>query len=264
MSIDQFIPMRFIPLLIITILSLTLLLGGCKEELAEPTDFKYEYYPLEIGRSWTYRQDSIIFDPDVGMVRRDSTTSFLREDIVDTLRNNSGELLYRVEQFVRMADTLPWQIQKVLTMNRNEQQAVRTIDNLRFVKLIFPPANRQRWDGNASFDEFTKVTLAGENVEMFKGWSYVIANIDTTLQLGDLSFEQVVKVEPSDYQSLIELRSVQEYYAPEVGLVYRELFILDTQCQYCCNADFVLCDGLPWVDKAEAGFILRQQLIDYQ
>mgnify|MGYP005666398915 CR=1 FL=1 len=256
--------MRFLSALIIGCFLLIVWFSACKRELAEPIDFKYEYFPLEIGRSWTYQQDTIIFDPDVGVVRKDSTTTFLREVIVDTFRNNTGELLFRVEQYSRTADTLPWQIKKVLTMNRNAEQAVRTIDNLRFVKLIFPPTNRQRWDGNASFDEFTKVTLAGENVEMFKGWSYVITNSDTTLQLGDLSFEQVVKVEPSDYVSFIELRSVQEYYAPEVGLVYRQLFILDTQCNYCCNTDFDLCDMLPWEEKAEAGFILRQQLIDYQ
>ncbi|GJM32453.1 MAG: hypothetical protein DHS20C18_14540 [Saprospiraceae bacterium] len=256
--------MRPIPIFIVGILLVLLLNNACKEELAPASDFGYEYYPLDIGRYWEYRQDTVIFDPDIGMVRKDSSSSFVREEIVDTLRDNTGALLYRLEHYERAADSLPWQINGVYTLGRNEQQAIRTEDNLRFIKLVFPPNIFKQWNGNASFDEFLEVSVAGESVEMFKGWSYSITNSDTTLQLGDFSFDKVVKVQPSDYESFIELRSVQEYYAPEVGLVYRELWILDTQCEYCCNFNGDLCDMFSWDEKAEAGFILRQQLIDYQ
>ena len=90
---------------------------ACNKSEIEDTgieDFGYDYFPLEVGRSWEYEVDSIIYDPVVGGTAVDSFRTFIRESVVDTLLDNTGEVLYRVERYYRRSDTLAWQIEKCL------------------------------------------------------------------------------------------------------------------------------------------------------
>jgi len=253
------------PVLVIALLS-TLLLSCNQQELEDiPVDYGYEYYPLEVGRSWTYQVDSITFDPAVGGTAIDSFRTFLREVIVDTLLDAAGQTQYRVEQYYRRHDSLPWQISKVLTMAREERRALRTEDNLKFVKIPFPIKDADTWDGNQFFDEQTTfVLIRGEQVAMFKDWAYSVLQEGKQAIIGDLEFEEVANLQNADDESQIERRYAIEQYAKNVGLIYRELEILDTQCQVCCASDFETCEGIPWRDKAEKGMIVRQQLIRYE
>ena len=245
---------------------------ACNKSEIEDTgidDFGYDYFPLEVGRSWEYEVDSIIYDPAVGGTAIDSFRTFIRESVADTLLDNAGEVLYRVERYNRRSDTLPWQIETVLTLSRNEQRATRTEDNLRFTKLVFPVKAGKYWDGNAFFDASRPVFVAGETVQMFKGWQYRILEAGVTATIGGLEFDEVVTVQNADNRYLgnfLELRLATEQYARGVGLAYRELYILDTSCQVCCsgNTEDGLCESLPWEERAEKGFRLRQRLIRYQ
>ena len=259
------------PVLAIALLS-TLLISCNQQELEDITvDYGYEYFPLEVGRSWTYQVDSITFDPAVGGTAIDSFRTFLREVIVDTLLDAAGQTQYRVEQYYRRHDSLPWQISKVLTMAREERRALRTEDNLKFVKMPFPIREGNRWDGNQFFDEQTTyIPIKGEQVLMFKFWDYRVLDTEQSLQIGDFSFDNVVNIQNADFEDIYQLRNVEEKYAKDIGLSYRELNILDTQCEVCCpipgidSVDVDKCDTLAWRDKAEKGMIIRQQLIRYE
>ena len=59
---------------------------------------------------------------------------------------------------------------------------------------------------------------------------------------------------------LIPIRRGFEQYAPNVGLVYRELAGLDTQC----GGNPGDCIDIPWEQKAEKGFIVRQTLLEFR
>jgi hypothetical protein len=65
-----------------------------------------------------------------------------------------------------------------------------------------------------------------------------------------------------DETNAIERRLSRVKYAKHIGVVYRELWILDSQ--YCnqipAPAD---CLTKPWVEKAEKGYILRQVITGY-
>lgn len=229
-------------------------------------DHGYDYFPLEVGRSWIYQVDSITYDPALNGTAVDSIRTFVREVIVDTLTGNDGGLLFRAERYERLSDSLPWEIRKVFTLSRDEQRAFRTEDNLRFVKLVFPPQQGRRWEGNAFFNPFTQVTVKGERMEMFKSWDYRQLTDGEALTLGGLLFEDAITVQNADSRdNVIELRVATEQYARGVGLVYRYLDILDTECRVCCAGDTGdACQSLSWEEKAEKGFSLRQQLISFQ
>ena len=250
-------------------------LFGCDKQEIEDTrieDFGYDYFPLEVGRSWEYEVDSVIYDLGLNEVVVDSFRSYIREVIVDTLLDNTGLVRYRVERYNRANDTLPWRIERVLTLSRDEQKAVRTEDNLRFTKLVFPIREGKFWDGNAFFDENMLVFVAGEAVLMFEGWQYRILAESAADSIGGIIFEEVVKVQNADntflgnYGDVLNLRLAREHYAKGVGLIFRELQILDSDCIFCCDGDTdeEVCGPIPWTEKAEKGFTLRQRLIRYQ
>ena len=80
------------------------LLSACKETPDDyTTEFGYEYYPLQVGKFIEYQMDSTIYDPNGDTTVYHSTT-FIREEILDTLSDNNGNTLYKIEQFERSAD----------------------------------------------------------------------------------------------------------------------------------------------------------------
>ena len=89
---------------------------------------------------------------------------------------------------------------------------------------------------------------------MFKNWNYRLREFAVADTIGGMNYDEVMVIEQANNENSIELRRAQEKYAKGIGLVYRELYILDTQC----IAD---CEGQTWEEKAEKGMILKQTLI---
>ncbi len=255
----------YLTLPLVTILAV-LFSPSCTTEKFEPVniDYGYEYFPLNTGAYWIYEVDSIIYDPALGGTDVDTIRSFLKEEITGTLTDNTGQLVYRVEQTTRRSHDDPWQIQKAIVLSSDESRAFRIEDNLRFVKLVFPLKTNQRWDGHVFFDPSTKFSVAGESLELFKDWNYQVVAVGIETHLGNQSFDEVAVISMADSENLIERRLAVEHYAKGVGLVYRELTILDTQCTVCCHLNYAQCQSLPWNEKAEKGFQLQQRLIEYR
>lgn len=194
-----------------------------------------EYFPLEVGKYIIYEVDSTIFDP-TGDTTVYFSKTFVKEEITDTLLDNVGNTLYRVERLQRQADTLPWQIHKVLTLSKTEEQAIRTEDNLRFIKLTFPIKKNNSWNGLVHFDPARIVTVAGESIEMFKNWDYRIESVDEPETIGALNFDKIATLQEADNENNLELRISREKYAKDVGLVYAERWILETvECDTRCT-----------------------------
>ena len=246
------------------LLALVLISASCSSEKENFADeLGLEYFPLELGAFWEYQVDSIIFDPSLNGTSIDTFHSFLKEEVIDTFTDIDGSQKFKLERYWRRADTLPWLIQDVFTMSMDESGAYRTENNLKFIKMVFPLKVGKLWDGHIFFEDDLEVEVAGETVEIFKGWEYQVNSLSESFQHKDLIFEEVASIQNADFVNLIELRSGLEYYAPNVGLIYRSLFILDTQCEVCCSSDFSICENLEWEEKAEKGFILFQSIIDF-
>lgn len=242
-----------------------LLLGGlasaCEREVAAVSvDYHYAYFPLAVGQSWQYVVDSIVLRSQVGGIFYDSVRLFAREVLLDTLRDGAGQLWFRGERHERRADTLPWQYRQTFLLGRDARQALRREDNLNFVKLLFPPRANDRWDGNAGFDAFREIAVGGQSLALFVGWEYGYTGVHEPGMVGNYTFDSLLTVTAADYENLIDRRVVREQYAPGRGLVYREVEALHTQCQQCCGGNTSQCLDLPWRQKAEKGFILRQWL----
>lgn len=235
-------------------------------EEIDTDSFGYDYYPLEIGRSYIYELDSIVFRQGTGNeVLSDSSRTLVRELIADTLRDNTGALLYRIERYERPDEQSPWQIRKVLTAARNNTQALRTEDNLRFVKLVFPLRAGREWDGNIFLPGQVNFEGSSTTVDIFKGWEkYEVLAVGESDTVAGQRYQEVATIRQAEFDSGLELRSAVEKYAGNIGLIYREWRILDTQCNLCCGGFGPECLALSWEEKAEDGFILRQRLLRFE
>lgn len=243
---------------------LSLVLSACSESTIEDIDLElgYEYFPLSVGQSRTYAVDSIIYDPLSLTNRIDTLSGFFREDIVDTLRDQSGDLVYRIERYYRKQGNQDWQIHSVITSSRDAEEAVYTENNLRFIKLRFPLKAETEWKGTAHFPEDTQVEVAGESLEFYKDWQTKVLERREAYSLETVTYSDVYLLELANFENLIEYRYAIEAYAPDKGLIYQEIWVLDTQCDYCCGGDFATCGGVSWEEKAEKGLILKKRLVE--
>lgn len=224
---------------------------------------QYAYFPLKIGKYVDYQVDSIVYDFGAGgNTVLDSSSTFVRELVADTLRDQNGQLFYTIERYERNAADVPWELKKIETAARTGSQAIRTENNLRFLKLIFPMDRRSEWDGNTWIDVNREIGIAGERMRPFTNWFYEVDSIDVQANVGAFSFDSTLLVTEADDNNIIERRLSRVRYAKNVGVVWREQWILDSQY---CNQSIPPpdCETRPWEIKAERGYILRQTVLAF-
>jgi len=229
-----------------------MILFSCKKE-TEPVDestFGYNYFPVIQGKSWIYSSDSIIYDN--GGTRVDTFRSFIREDIGDSFSDSEGNTVYKLSRYFRRNETDNWTRTNTWTTFVDKTRAIRTEENLKFVKLVFPVKKGLRWDGNIFLDKDIKIDVAGESIEAYKNWKYRMEEISDDFNF-DGKVVEAIKVNLVDDSSIIDRRKVTEYYGKDIGLLQKEMIILDS-------------DGSkpnePWEKKAQKGFIHILTLIE--
>ncbi len=225
-----------------------------KETLNTPDN--YDYFPLEVGKYWVYEVDSIVFQ---NQTRRDSSKSWIKEQIVDCIIDNVGDTVYRVDQYERKNPTQPWQIRRVVSLSRNATRAIRTEYNIPLIKMVFPLHRRGEWSSTTLIDPLSlKILVVGGDIYPFNYWESraKIEKIDEPLVLDKLQFSATTTVTYAKRENLTtNFRFAQEVYAKGIGLVKKDWQILDGTCN-SCNID-------QWQKVADRGFIIQQRLIDH-
>lgn len=245
------------------ILSFGLLLTHSCNSDEEPVvidiDFGYDYFPLEVGQYRIYATDSIIYDFSGPATVIDTHSFEVQEIIVDTTTDSENRTIYIVHRLERELNTTDWQLKNVWTTVRTDLRAEWVENNHRFVKLVFPVKEEQTWNGNQFIDDSEIITIAGESLEMFKGWSYAVTSKGEAKTLNGFTFDDVVTTVQVDDENLIERRFSTEQYARGIGLIQRNMMILDTQC----GGNLSNCAGQSWEEKAEKGYVYNMKLIEY-
>ena len=91
-------------LFIYSILLSTAFFTSCEKEIdtdavqraKDNLEKSYQYYPIAIGKSWTYQIDSIYYSDNLGIIEIDTVKGLYRETIVDTFSNLNNNVVYRV------------------------------------------------------------------------------------------------------------------------------------------------------------------------
>ncbi|MEN9613298.1 MAG: hypothetical protein RLZZ628_4112 [Bacteroidota bacterium] len=241
----------------LTLFFLFFCLACSKNETETLSKIGAEYYPLTIGKSITYQIDSIIYDTLAQNVKIDTYRLQAKEVLKDTFRNLLGQLMYRMERFERKNDSDTWDIKNVFSAQLTDNQAIRLENNMIFLKFPIPVFEKQTWDGNVFIDAGLKILVAGETIEPFsKKWTFSTESLGKSEAIGNKNFTEVLTVKAqTDPKVLTEWRYQLEKYAKGIGLVYREVKILDTQR---------LDANIAWEKKASKGYILRMTVLSYE
>lgn len=217
---------------------------SCESE-TEPIDestFGYDYFPVTVGKSWIYTSDSIILSS--GGTKRDTFRSFIREVVGDSFTDAAGNPAFKLNRFYKRNETDTWISINTWTTSIDKSMAIRTEENIRQVKLVFPIKKGLRWNGNVFLNEDLTVDVGGEPITLYKGWSPRMVEID---QSYDFKGQQVpsILVNLAEDDTILNFRDVTEYYGKGIGLLKREMIVYDSDGSRPNDA---------WESKAQKGF----------
>lgn len=214
----------------------TLVSCGDDEVLPSTATAGYSYFPLQQSSWIIYDVDSIVhldnddaFGQDTSIERYDFQ---LREVIDSAFIDGEQDTAWRVSRYKRLDDTQPWEFQNVWVAKRTTMNAQRVENNIRFVKLSFPPNLRVTWNGNA-FNYFPEE-------------EYYYDNIHVPLQLQGLSFDSTLTVIQNDFQSNVNRIVKKEKYAAGVGLIEKDLDSLRLSINF---GGLLILNGLEYSQK---------------
>lgn len=238
------------------IFALVVLLFTSCEKQSDPDDFTVdyldEYFPVQSDQGLVYQVDSVLFKRGISGLEIDTLSYTVETSLVDSIDLSNG-LSYIWEKKYQSLNE-PFNIHYHITSRSiSDNRAIVLEDNLSFISLVFPPKIQDRWNGLSLMNaDSVLYTIKGESIRPFKDWNqFRIIETDGEYTYGDTTFKDVITVLQTDTENAIEKRYSIERFAKDYGLIYKEMWILDTQN---------ISDD-PWEQKAERGFILKQSYI---
>jgi len=219
-------------------------------------EYGHEYFPINIGKSLTYQVDSTIYssfiEGGVGMV-----SGQLREVYGNTFVDAEGRTATTVERYWRTDETVAWEdiIPTIwyTTMSVDSTSVERMEGQNRFIKMVFPISANKSWRGNSFIFLFDYDGFALPSCNSLE-WLYTYTGVDQQATVGNFTFDETVSILQQDCDDDIDRTFSTELYAKNIGLVQKEQWVLNTG-----NS----ADPAPWPDRAERGYIVRMDLIDY-
>ena len=203
----------------------------------DPSQVGYEYYPLEIGQFRTYDVVEIKFsisnEPDTSIFQ-------LKEVVADTFMDNTGQINYILQRYVREFEEEEWAIDSLWSTYRNDVQAVLAENSIPVIKLVFPIADLKEWDANG--------------LNSWESDKFEMRDLAKPYEVQGLMFPETINIiQEETLDSLISLDFRQEIFALNVGLIEKT----DSRLNFCqvetCYAQKII----------EEGRIYRQKLSDY-
>ena len=204
---------HFISIFCFLFLGLTLFFSCKKDPISEQPFLGYNYFPLITGTELIYDVDSIGFkgytyDPVAQTVDIDSAHFQIKEVVDGFFTDNQGRQTARIFRYKRQLVTDPWVIYKVFAANQTTTTAERFEDNVRYIKLIFPPRNNAKWNGNS--------------LNINDPLLYEFHDVNTPSAIGSLDFDSSLTVLQNFDSNLIYFKNYFEKYAAGIGMIYKE------------------------------------------
>jgi len=140
----------------------------------------------------------------------------------------TGQSAYRLMRYRRAALAAGWQLDSIWTIQRTDNQLIRTENGLAFVSLLFPVSERLTWNGN-------RYNALGEE-------PYELRNVGQPYRVSDTTYDQTLTVMGRNDSTLISHDKRLTVFARQVGIVYRERI----QLQFCSSTP--ACVGTNQID----------------
>lgn len=210
------------------------LMSACDQVEETPIEIPgQEYFPLVTGSYLIYDVDSTSI-----LLNVESIYTFqLRVSVGTSFTNGEGHTAYIIQRHKRPDASAPWTPAGTWTAYKSIRQAVVSEGTTSYVKLQFPLSVGIGWDGNA-------LNSKGGN-ERCNGDTMSCDRYDVTETEPD-----VIVVQSNDPDLLLKKDIRIEKYRKDVGLIYKEMEVLE----YC---DDGACFGTGFVKK---GLRFKQEM----
>jgi hypothetical protein len=217
----------FLKLSICLAFAAVLTIGACKKNSNYAANYQYNYYPIDSGHYIVYNVDSVNFSYDGINYTRDTVYYQMQALFGDTIHDLLDSVNFRV-YYSRRADSNsswggPYGTYGLRTLTN--LQAVE--NDIRFIKLIFPPQLNAKWNGNLYVG--TDPGDPNDPYAIYQGWNYFYENCDTTISIGGQTYNNCIIVSEVNNISLLNKTVRTEMYAPNVGMIYQEWEALSKQ-----------------------------------
>lgn len=186
---------------------------SCKKDIESHYDVGYNYYPIEVGNTWIYDADSIVYDDFL-----QDTISFafqIKEYIDSSFTDDMGETAYKLLKYKRIKPTDPWILKKTWVIKKTNIQVERVEENTRYVPIIFPVKESSKWNVNAYNDSTEQ--------------EYKYTNVNKSYKLGSNTIDSTVVILQKENNDLTKKISASEVYAKQLGMIYKELVNINLQ-----------------------------------
>ncbi len=202
---------------------------ACKKEVVTPpADLGYAYFPTDVGHWVLYEVDSLYYQAGVRVEKRFQ----LKEVVQDSYDDLEGRASISLVRYRRNFDPntpydqLSWDAGYAVSATRTAQNLQYTEDNQTYLRLIFPPQNSKKWNGNAF------------NAQA--AWTYTYSDVNKASSLA-AGFDSTITVNQSGLNDpIINTQVGKEVYAKHVGLVYKTQTILNVQGQDTAGTSYTL------------------------
>ena len=179
----------------------------------EKIDSGSDYYPIAVGNFWVYAVDTTEYAFS-GAIRKGRY--FMKEIVSDTLPDQEGARVFRLEIYRTTDTTKAWQIDSVWTVRVGKDKIIKTENNRPFVKLLFPLREGSRWDGN-------QYNPLQDSNSVY--W-YTVRDLGKTTQFNNQNVPSVEIAQKID-SNCINLSYFTEIYFKNIGLGYRRKRFLE-------------------------------------
>lgn len=224
-------------------LSIILWAAGCTNKSNDlQSDALTNYQNLQVGKYITYKLDSTVKIPlnDTGFI----VHSYQAKDVVQqAITDNTGKPSWSVVRYLRNASSTneaDWQpnLTYLITPSREKTEVVEY--NLRYIKMVLPIAEDVTWYGNKyleNSDPFADF-FSFNNDNVMGSWQYGYTSIGATENIENKSYDDVITVSQVDQSTNYPVKVDTAYgsrdygiekYAKHIGLVYKELTMLEFQ-----------------------------------
>jgi hypothetical protein len=189
-----------------------------------------EYFPLVVGQYHIYKVEQTVYKEVEPKIT--TTMSELKSEVVDSFENLEGEITYVIHRSKRNNDEEPWQYVETWSARCDEYSAVTIEESVPYVSLLFPVVKKGAWDGN---------TLNTKPEDQ-----YVISDIVKSISNESTTYTDCIIVEQESYLDATRKDERIEYYARNVGLIYKKYFVFDYCTDDACFGQQVIKSGISY------------------
>jgi hypothetical protein len=198
-------------LIVILISCLLFACDNVNSNLPPPQDGGKFFYP-NIGQSVIYDVEDIQYELTGKFMVK---TYQLKEINVLAFKDLDGKEAFKIERYRRENETQKWTIDSVFMAKKEIDKALKSENNVTYVKIYFPIKEGLKWNGNA-YNSFGNDT-------------YELKKINQSFQTNGQKFENTFSVVQQNDSTLVDLKRRIEVYAENIGMIYQE----KTSVLYC-------------------------------